>query len=544
MSSPFVYVAISMTTPGSCWDAREAASRLRLHPEIVSRMARTGRIFAVKVGREWRFHADALDFGRWIGSAPAANPRSSRRCPGHTTTSNALPSLRSEGGSSLRAEVSVHPISRKDRSRAYEVRWRENGRNRSRTFSLRKDADAWDREVARRRQLGPLAVQQLTKRGGPTLGQWIAERWAPEHGVMLAPATRERYANAYAVHMAPWLDDVPLGEVTVALLRAWQADRLKAGVSPGTIHKCRTLLSSVLRHAAESEAIPGNPLSLVRSPKSGRRDAVQPLSPMTVELIRTELLNPAPRRIAASNPGQRKRRGYELPAPGTSETRRRDALIVSLLAYAGLRPGEVRAARFGDVRDKTILVQRAANPDGTIKATKTEHHRSVRLLAPLAQDLREYRLAIGRPADDALILSDDGRPWDKTAWQLWRVDRWGPACRAVALDPVPRPYALRHSFASLLLAEGRQPLYVARQLGHSLAVLLSTYAHLIPEYEETERIDAEAEIAAARGQVGSALVRTEPIDPAGAQSPETRKPRQTGAFETVPLPGFEPGFPP
>lgn len=42
-------------------DAREAASRLRLHPETVSRMARTGRISAVKVGREWRFHADALD---------------------------------------------------------------------------------------------------------------------------------------------------------------------------------------------------------------------------------------------------------------------------------------------------------------------------------------------------------------------------------------------------------------------------------------------------------------------------------------------------
>ena len=33
-----------------------------------------------------------------------------------------------------------------------------------------------------------------------------------------------------------------------------------------------------------------------------------------------------------------------------------------------------------------------------------------------------------------------------------------------------------HSFASLLLAEGRQPLYVAKQLRHSLAVLPSTHA--------------------------------------------------------------------
>ena len=43
-------------------------------------------------------------------------------------------------------------------------------------------------------------------------------------------------------------------------------------------------------------------------------------------------------------------------------------------------------------------------------------------------------------------------------------------------------------------------MYVARQLGHSLAVLLETYAHLIDEYAERERIDAEAEIADARRQ--------------------------------------------
>jgi len=63
---------------------------------------------------------------------------------------------------------------------------------------------------------------------------------------------------------------------------------------------------------------------------------------------------------------------------------------------------------------------------------------------------------------------------------------------------VPRPYDQRHSFASLLPAEGRQPVWVARQLGHSLTVLLSTYAHLIEEYAELERIDPDAEIITAR----------------------------------------------
>lgn len=54
------------------------------------------------------------------------------------------------------------------------TRWREQGRQRSRLFALKRDAEAFDREVKRRGQLGLLAVQQLTARGGPTLGQWSA----------------------------------------------------------------------------------------------------------------------------------------------------------------------------------------------------------------------------------------------------------------------------------------------------------------------------------------------------------------------------------
>ena len=391
-------------------------------------------------------------------------------------------------------------VERDRRGDGWIARWREHGHQRSRKFALKGDAEAFERDVKRRQQLGPLAVQQLTARGGPTLDQWIEQRWVTEHAPTLAQSTRERYANVYDCHIVSPLGNVPLGELTVARLRDWQASLLKAGANGGTVHKARTFLSSVLRHAAESEAIPGNPLPLVRAPKSSYRDAVQPLAPATVETIRRALLDPPPREVAASLAGQRRRGRYELPAPGTPQTRQRDALIVSLLAYAGLRPGELRALRLADVHESTIHVQRAAAPDGSVKTTKTSHRRSVRLLPPLAQDVREYRLAAARPPSSTLLLTNQsGGPWDKTTWDVWRVDRWAPACRSAGLDPAPRPYDLRHSFASLLLAEGCQPLYIARQLGHSPAVLLSTYAHLIDEYaERSERVDAEAEIAKAR----------------------------------------------
>jgi integrase len=149
-------------------------------------------------------------------------------------------------------------------------------------------------------------------------------------------------------------------------------------------------------------------------------------------------------------------------------------------------------------------VQRAADRSGRVKSTKTTDRRTVRLLAALAQEIREFKLAAGRPPETALIVpGDDGKGWTKTDWQCWRVDRWAHACKAAGLEPIPRPYDLRHSFASLLLAEGRPPMYVARQLGHSVVVLLRTYSHLIDEYAERERIDAEQEISAARREACS-----------------------------------------
>jgi integrase len=143
-----------------------------------------------------------------------------------------------------------------------------------------------------------------------------------------------------------------------------------------------------------------NPLSVVRGPRSTPRDAARPLAPAVVERIRAAMLNPPDREISASTLGHRARRRYTLPAPGTPQTRQRDALIVSILAYAGLRPGELRALQWEGFRENTILVRRAANPDGSSKPTKNRQHRTVRLLAVLAQDIREHKLAIGRPSRD------------------------------------------------------------------------------------------------------------------------------------------------
>jgi hypothetical protein len=61
-----------------------------------------------------------------------------------------------------------------------------------------------------------------------------------------------------------------------------------------------------------------------------------------------------------------------------------------------------------------------------------------------------------------------------------------------------RPYDLRHSFASLLLHEGRSVHYVAKQLGHGARLTLDTYGHVIDELEDVPRLAAVDAILHAR----------------------------------------------
>jgi integrase len=86
-----------------------------------------------------------------------------------------------------------------------------------------------------------------------------------------------------------------------------------------------------------------------------------------------------------------------------------------------MRPGEALTLTWGDVREQTILVEKALS-FGEEKDTKTRRRRTVELLAPLASDLRGWRMASGRPADDALVFprARVGGPWNDNAYRSWR----------------------------------------------------------------------------------------------------------------------------
>jgi integrase len=389
------------------------------------------------------------------------------------------------------------------------VRWREGDRNRARTFDRKSDAVAFEAEIRRGKRAGDLASLAA---GRETLQEFAEEWWRLHALPNLAPATRASYAALWDKHVLPRLGAIRLRDLNPEIVARFRADLTRAGLRDGTVRKVLAILQGVLQRAVEWRRISANPCSAVRKPSQRRERVVRPLTPEQVERMRKHLL---------------------------ARGRMRDAVFVSVLAYAGLRPGEALALTWGHVRERTILVERALAL-GRIKATKTGQTRTVRLLAPLAADLTEWRLAQGRPDESTLVFPNRaGSTWSDVTWRNWRRRVFAQAAKEVGLEATARPYDLRHSFVSLLLAQGATVVEVARQAGHSPTMTLSTYAHLFEELGNTDERSAEDEIRRAREATRSSRTRFVP------ESPSTRPSRgqKLPANREEPTPGLEPGTP-
>jgi integrase len=355
----------------------------------------------------------------------------------------------------------------KNGRRSYRVRWREAGRGskaHTRSFDRYEDAVRFETETRRRKQLGELATYEA---GKATLDEFAREWWKRYASTELARKTQEVYASAWDLHVLPRLGGLQLRQLTPGVVAEFQSELRSAGVGEPTIRKTLALLQAVCREAVTWGRLASNPVKPVRKRAVVRKQVGRALLPEAIERLRREV-----------------------PTD-------RDAALVSVLAYAGLRPGEALGLRWGDIGERTILVERAASL-GEIKSTKTRATRSVRMVAPLKAELAELRMRCGRPDDDELVFpAHDGNPWDADDWKNWRNRAFLPAVAKAGLGHV-RPYDLRHSFVSLLIAEGRSIVDVARQAGHSATMALDTYGHVFDELEGTERISAEDAIREAR----------------------------------------------
>lgn len=154
----------------------------------------------------------------------------------------------------------------------------------------------------------------------------------------------------------------------------------------------------------------------------------------------------------------------------------RDLIAVGI--FSGMRASEILGIVLDDLdyAAEQIHVRFQMSRQGKRVALKTESgRRDIVLMPALAKILRRRRLTMTRSAGtDLLFQSATGRTMGY--WALQR--RFQRVAKLAGLDELT-PHGMRHTFAAILISEGRSVAFVRDQLGHAhTSTTLDVYSDL------------------------------------------------------------------
>jgi integrase len=157
--------------------------------------------------------------------------------------------------------------------------------------------------------------------------------------------------------------------------------------------------------------------------------------------------------------------------------------LFSTLVFAGLRISEALALTWDDVTEEGLVVRRSKTEAG---------ERTVMLIPAVRRLLSELKLSQA-PGVQFVFATQEGAPLGRR-----NALRALHACCDRAGLPKYSLHELRHTFASILIAQRELPTLVARQMGHAdPSITMKVYAHL---FEEQESVDlAQERLEAAMG---------------------------------------------
>ena len=233
-------------------------------------------------------------------------------------------------------------------------------------------------------------------------------------------------------------------------------------------------------------------------PRPGRRTRAahdQPARPGAVASVQ-EHRGRRPRHRRQPHPGPRPARRRPPACPAGNGY----VAFFGLLYYAGARPSEAIALHWDDIqwperegdwgwlrlrRSKPPSPASGPTPDASAPPTQAPPRRDhpTRSLRPRpARTLRDHR-SLASGADARVFSGPHGADLrDETYRRVWQAARDRALTpEQVASGLAKTPYTLRHACVSTWLAAGVDPTQVAAWAGHSVAVLLRVYAHVIDQ---------------------------------------------------------------
>ena len=327
----------------------------------------------------------------------------------------------------------------------WQAYWRDpSGRQRSKDFDRKRDAQRHEAEMRR-------AVENrewIDPRDGKVP---VASLWDDYMATRsIKPSTRASYEEVWRLLVQPRWGRVSVNKVTTPDVLAWvnNMEGPRGPVSPGRARKAHQVLKSLLDVAVLAKRIGANPAILPKGslPKITRKRAHIYLTPFQVHALAR--------------------------ACGDHST------LILVLAYLGLRWGEAVALHVRDIdfARRRIRVQRSYSTAGgkTLLTTPKTHQEREIPVPKFLMRLLDQACA-GKGEDDLIFASDALTPLDVNNFR----DRiFKPGLRRAGLGDM-RIHELRHTAASIAVANGANVNAIQRMLGHASAQMtLDVYAGL------------------------------------------------------------------
>lgn len=344
---------------------------------------------------------------------------------------------------------------REDGSIALEATATVEGKKRFRRGVLPPGATLEEAQAARERLRRELTGEEADAPPITTLSDY-AVGWLASKADRLRPRVITTYTTTLAHHILPQLGEVQLVELTRRHIEGWVVYAETAVREDGQPYSRPTvlgwwrLLTQLVRDAVADHDLPRDPTDRVQPPR---------------------IQTPAKREMGTLT-------GEELEQLLTAcaeHTPDRWAEVV-VLAYTGIRAGELYGLRWGDVAGDVLHIRQSASK-GHLTAPKGVAHRQVYACDQVQEALAAHRRQLIEAQHVGL---DTGLVFPSSAGTARDANSLAKplalASVTAGLDLRVTPQVLRRTFNTLLISAGVDRIVLRAQMGHTSEAMSQRYA--------------------------------------------------------------------
>ena len=294
------------------------------------------------------------------------------------------------------------------------------------------------------------------------------ELFMKESTISRSDGTLTNYRNVFR-RATPFLGDYKMEEITPVIMRSYITELQTNGVSErngeplsyNTIAKHYNVLHTFFEAAVTDEIIEFSPMQRIKKPKPKKDEIKMESKALTVDQSKRliECLKNEPVMWRA---------------------------LVMLLLDSGCRRGEAVALRWDDVDLKSGYTQVKGNAQYTVEkgkyitTPKSGKGRMVILNQPVLAILKEWKreqakwlLSMGLPHTGFIFTQDDGEMLNPNAPTKY-LSKFGKKYNFPGLHP----HTLRHTMATVSIANGADIVSISKKLGHAApSITLNIYSH-------------------------------------------------------------------